>query len=291
MKIYYYLQPNEGEIADTVVALLKKASLRSHVHNYRNTITVAASSANLDGFFPNKWALQEDVCVRKKFFEDNGLLSCLENRVAFCAGLLDGDGSCKPRLAKPYPAKKNRNLSRVGAFKAVWSFYQIKYPFLIDYFHEFVESLATDSSGFAYRKGMLDKVYFRKRGMEALLKAGIAKWSWKARKCAESIPKMLEERMRVRESERTERAERIRKVGMRLVDAAEKLRVRPRVLHKLYARGSLRATLVGEGSGLGYLVIPWEEVERLKEKVEGRRRRGFEYSYEPREEAKRNGKA
>ncbi len=290
MKIHYYLQPNEGEIADRVASLLVRASLKPHVHLHRNTLLVTANSGNLDLFFPNKNALQEDTSARARFFEANNLLICLGNRIAFCAGLLDGDGSCKARLGKPRPAKKNRNLSRIGGYSVWWSFYQIKYPFLIDYFRDFAESLAPNSSGFAYRKGALEAIYFRKRGMEALLEAGIANWSWKVRKCAESIPKLIEERRKVREMESLERAARIGRIGMKLANVAKMLTLQKRLLVKWHKRGSLRATLVPEGTNIGYLVIPWEEVERLKARVEARRQRGFEYLYEPREEAKRNGK-
>nr|MDO8098988.1 hypothetical protein [Candidatus Njordarchaeota archaeon] len=263
-KIYYFLQANEGEIAGRVVSLLRKASLKPHIGYYGNTVRVFASSANLDKFFPNKAALLEDVSARRRFFEENGLLSSLENRVAFCAGLLDGDGSCKAHLSKPYPAKKNKNLSCVGAYNVAWFFCQIKYPFLLNYFHEFAESLATESSGFAYRKGALEAIYFRKRGMEALLKAGIANWSWKVRKCAESISKLVEERRRVREKENLERAKKVGEIGMKLRDVAKMFSLRTRQLQKWYRRGSLRATLLREGTGLGYLVVPWGEIERLR---------------------------
>ncbi|WXG46065.1 MAG: hypothetical protein WED05_05285 [Candidatus Atabeyarchaeum deiterrae] len=266
-KIYYFFQPNEGEIAERVVKLLARASLKPHVYHYGNTIRVAASSKNLDEFYPDKAALSEDASARRRFFEGNDLVSNLQSRIAFCAGLLDGDGTCKARFHKVPPANRNKRLSRIGCFHIQWSFYQIKYHFLVHYFRDFVESLAPDSIGFAYREGMLEATYIRRRGREALIKAGIANWSWKVRKCIESIPKLLEERRRVREKEELERAKEIGEVGMKLKDVAKTLGLQRKLLAKWHCRGAFCATLVREGTGIGYLVIPWEEVKRLKLRV------------------------
>lgn len=262
--ITFALQGNEGTVAERVIGLMRRAGLRPRVGRwFENCILVYACSRNLCDFFPDKERLLCDEVRRKRFFEDSNLLDKLENRVAFCAGLLDGDGWCKAYLLEGQE-------SGGRSFKYVsvkWGFSQLKYPYLIPMFQDFIESLALGSTSIGYirhkERGTVTYVRVNLRGREALLQAGIAAWSWKAAEYKRTILGLIEERDR-------ERAEELKKaVGgdMRLLDLAKMLGVESNTLYQRRRYGSLSARLVHVGRGRGYLVIPRDEVERLKRKL------------------------
>jgi predicted transcriptional regulator len=253
-------------------------------------------------------------------------LFSVEGGIPFIAGLLDGDGSLPVFV-------KNKDRSRFGeVYRWTWSFAQRKYPFLVDYLEGFVESLAPNSTHrykrdnlpFSFAGSVLN-INILKRGGEALLGAGIGRYSWKVaqwltkveeaygerRKYMRTgqIAEMLnvsrstvkrllktygikdyvggtgvlrkrgsriyvskdefEKKLREKLPDEKERAERI---GAKLTDVAKMLGVSPRSIRDLRYRGKLQAAKVsdrgsGGRGGHTYLVIPREEVERLKHEL------------------------
>nr|MDO8099711.1 helix-turn-helix domain-containing protein [Candidatus Njordarchaeota archaeon] len=261
-RVKIVFQWNEREMVDRVATLLKHCSLIPRIYDYGDCITVSVSSTNLCDFFPDKHALLKDESARRRFLGGGNNLHSRENGAAFCAGLLDGDGSCHTYLY-PNKADMERGWIGSGGIRVIWLFSQNKYPFLIDFFHEFVESLAPNSnaSGVSYRQdGSPYSLHVNRRGVDVLMQAGIDKWSWKVKKCVESRSKLLEER----EMEKQKMMRRVMSMGVKISDVAKTLGVRRSMLYKSFRRGKLQATLVCSWGGQRYLMIPREEVERLK---------------------------
>jgi hypothetical protein len=117
-QLYFSLQGNEAEMASSLVRILKKGGLKPHTYRRRtmggSCILVEAYCSNLADLFPDKEQLLRDEKKRAVFFQKNGLLTNLENRVAFTAGLMDGDGSCKAYL--------DRQKSVFGQIHVEWVF-------------------------------------------------------------------------------------------------------------------------------------------------------------------------
>ncbi|WXG43942.1 MAG: hypothetical protein WED04_07925 [Promethearchaeati archaeon SRVP18_Atabeyarchaeia-1] len=95
--VAYSLQGNEEELAHRVIAIMERAMLKPHLYRAKDKdcLYVVASCTNLGEFFPSKETILADGEARRKFFEDGNLVFDLGNRVAFCAGLPDGDGTCE----------------------------------------------------------------------------------------------------------------------------------------------------------------------------------------------------
>ena len=174
--IQFYLQAGEEkELAFRLRGLLRRAGMNPRVwkHSSLEMITVQVYSKALLEFLPDKESLAS-VSKEEEFLE-HYRLSTVEYGIPFLAGLIDGDGSCQVHIAK--------HTSSIGTIKPWdWSLGQSKYPFLIEYAREFVESLARDS----VRVWVDDRrannsitAVFRKRGILALLNTGITKYSWK----------------------------------------------------------------------------------------------------------------
>ncbi|WXG43943.1 MAG: helix-turn-helix domain-containing protein [Promethearchaeati archaeon SRVP18_Atabeyarchaeia-1] len=105
-------------------------------------------------------------------------------------------------------------------------------------------------------------------GRQALLGAGIAKWSWKVGTWMKSFSAISDAKC----EERAAREKLAENGGLKLVDVAKKLGVRPSILHRMYWSGRLQAELVRERAGIGRLVIPRNEAERLTSLLSERRR-------------------
>ncbi|WXG46244.1 MAG: helix-turn-helix domain-containing protein [Candidatus Atabeyarchaeum deiterrae] len=322
-RVRLFLQWNEEKIGEKVVEMLRRTGLNAHFdrpeQRVDRMVTVLAYSKVLFDFLPNAKALLDDVAVRNTFFEMNRLFE-VENAIPFLSGLLDGDGFCGASVRREYGLRSVRK---------EWYFTQTRYPFLVDYVKCFVVSLAANSVGVAEVSNGGKRVRFRRSGMQALLDAGIAKYSWKIQKMLEviaaiqrdaerfytvgEVAKMLGvspglvlrwvktnrlghlkrskialgktkpdkthlwhyipanevERLREGVTKNREEIERIKKDGMKLLDAARALRISPNTMRGWYRRGELRATLIHEPTwkGRGYLVISKNEVQKLKKRV------------------------
>ncbi len=279
-QVTYALQGNEGEIANRVTTFLERCCLKPRTYHYGNMIAVTASCTNLSEFLPDKETLLKDCDARRRFFERNDLLFNLGNRVAFCGGLIDGDGSCRARLQN----QKGGGSRCLGTLVVNWSLYQVKYPYLLDFFHEFVDSLAPNSTCFVRRKVRQKKgeeeptkttgkivfgAYVNRAGREALLRAGIAGWSWKVSKCMDSVFALIQER----EKERVKRVKSVMSEGgMKLVDVAKMLGMSSTTLRDWHKCGKIHANLVCVGGVQAgrrkFFVIPKVEVENLKRRKE-----------------------
>jgi excisionase family DNA binding protein len=195
-QLYFSLQGNEGEMAGKLVRILKKSDLRPHTYRRRtnggNNIFVEVYCSNLIDFFPDKEQLLRDEEKRAVFFQKNDLLTNPDNRLAFSAGLMDGDGTCKAYLDK--------HKSRFGQIHVEWVFSQSSYDFLLDFLLEFVESFVHNSTHIAYAKRCKSErsLQIRCQGRQALIKAGISMWSWKVAKYLKLVSELLRERERIR---------------------------------------------------------------------------------------------
>jgi transposase-like protein len=255
--VSYSFQGNEMGLAKKVLALLERAKLMPHLYKARskNCLYVVASCTNLGIFFPNKKTILANAEERRKFFENSHLVFDLGNRVAFCAGLLDGDGSCDATAMKI----RSKRATSVGGVHSRWLFTQTSYPFLLEFFRTTVEYIAAHSTSNVYREGSLCGVKVKRKGREALLRAGMAEWSWKAMTWTKSFSALKDAKY----EERVTREKLAENGGIKLVDIAKILGIRPSILHRMYWSGRLKAELVRERAGIGRLVIPRDEAKRL----------------------------
>lgn len=242
----------EEELALRIAELLRRAGLNPFTvrDSVRHSICVCVHSKALAAFFPNKRVLSvEGVEGGKRFLKENRLLGSVDLGVAFVAGLLDGDGRCRVSVRTAGGS--------VIAVSQSWSFSQVSYPFLADYVERFVESLA---SGGVHR-GVYDdsglvEVYIRKCGKEALLDAGIAKYSWKVTRCLSKVAEAEGRCFRYYTAK----------------GAARMLGVNPQTVNKWLRTGEMRYIKEKCREGVGdrralWFRIPVEEVERFKEKL------------------------
>nr|MDO8097916.1 hypothetical protein [Candidatus Njordarchaeota archaeon] len=271
-EVRFFLQWNEGDIAEKVALLLRKSNLvvrTKHLSsrsvkargrgskNGKGLIAVFACSTNLDGFFPDKKRLLSNETMKTQFFRKNDLSVSLMNRVAFCGGLLDGDGTCNVHLDRSHIHGR----AGVGKIHVRWAFCQLTFSFLRKWFQEFVESLAPNSTRVDHDDELGDvAVRVGRKGRDALLSAGIARYSWKVSAYVVSYKKLLES---VRNA-RIMRNKKVRAVGLELVRVANILGIHPTTLLRFRRRGELRAKSIENGRGRMCFVVPWDEVERLK---------------------------
>ncbi len=246
----------------------------------------------------------------------------VENGVPFLAGLLDGDGHCGVHVSR----------DRLLCASWDWRFAQSALLFLTDYVQRFLQRFDENSvrvTRTIRRDGRVEtQVKFRRRVVEALLRSGIAKWSWKAAqflkgpakfrgerekyltvgevarllnvsvwsvkrlvdlgevKCLRKgrtsrklrdlswryIPVDEVEEFRKRYDEDKEKVERVKRDGVKLLDVAKMLGGASAgslyfSLWKMHRHRKLHATMVKEGRGRGYLVVPMDEIERLRREV------------------------
>lgn len=265
--ISYSFQINEDEIANCAAAMLRQGGLKSTVLRRErwNYIAVQAHCVNLEEFFPDKRSLAREDDTRAEFFERNDLQN-MENGVAFSAGLLDGDGCCKVYM------RRGKQGMGFGGVDIKWIFHQAeKFGFLVDWFHRFVDSMFPDSTHVhcsrqdsSYSGTWMKSVYINGKGREALLQRRIDRWSWKVRRFMESLSALLKER----EMQKARWMERVRGLGSKLQEAADLLGVSKDVLYASYRHGEIRADLVRDAGGVGFLVIPRNEVDRLMAKYQ-----------------------
>jgi transposase len=209
---------------------------------------------NLKQFFPDKGLLLADEDLRRRFFEKNDLFN-RGNRVAFVAGLMDGDGTCRAY----WKSGKIKWKGAFGKIQVKWLFSQTSFPFLLDFFEDFVRQIAPNSLTIIRRDGRVEGASINRRGREALLRVGIAKWSSKARRWMDEVSRLLKKR----EEKKAEWIDKIGHLGVKLRDAAKMVGVSRARLSQLHGSGSLLALRVFEGKR-AILVVPTNEVERLR---------------------------
>jgi transposase len=190
-RVTFSLNKVEGELALRLVELLARAGLNPFkwTSKQRNVITVLVNSKALVSFLPDKKILRsDDVAERERLFEENKLFTAKEG-VPFLAGLLDGDGRCRVRV--------RRTKGYIRAVTSSWSFAQKSYPFLADYVRRFVESLAReDTHASVYNDAGTIDVYIPISSREALLEAGIEKYSWRVTRCLREVAEARSKRLK-----------------------------------------------------------------------------------------------
>jgi excisionase family DNA binding protein len=259
-RVTFCLGGNEAELALKLVDMLRRAGLKAIVKRDtdEDMLLVSAWSLSLLEFLGRKSILMRDSELQRRFFEENKLMD-VEFGVPFAAGLIDGDGFCQVSV-----------VDELGPFGKVnkwrWGFAQKKLPFLLDYFREFVESLAPGSVRLSKMKNGVVVAEVRQAGIEALLRAGIASYSVKAR-------------LWLRRVEEIAGASR-RGSYLTIGDVAEELRVgKPTVWRWLKAgrmqcvRWAAKRLKNGEGTYLSHRYVHVDEVERVRVELEGERER------------------
>lgn len=261
--VVFDVQGDEGELADRLIALLRRAGLSPWKSSYRsrqkNMIELETSSKLLLQFLPNKRALSNYAWARRAFFGRNRLYD-VRFGIPFLAGLIDGDGSCWVSV---------KDDCCFGSVSKGWEFAQSRYMFLVEYIRRFIGSLARGGVACgSVRKGIggdVVKMRFRESGMRVLLDSGIARYSWKVARWLREL-----------EEARSERAK-YYTVGR----AASVLGVSKHIVRKWLGAGVMtcvRRRVKGRGrrqAALSYYYVPIADVEKLREKL-GREPRPME---------------
>lgn len=165
---------NEERIARKLAKNFRQVGLNPRVRKipHVNMLRLTVCSRALRLFLPDKPVLRDDASERRNFFDGNKLLG-VKFGIPFFAGLLDGDGCCGVQVVQDRTFFPQMNSCK-------WSFSQRRYIFLVDYVKEFVESLTPNSARTWVRANTgVVTIVLRKCGIEALLKAGITKYSWR----------------------------------------------------------------------------------------------------------------
>jgi hypothetical protein len=179
--VEFSLQGDEIDIAGRLAEMLKRLGLKPCMmvgQRGEYKVNVRINSKFLVFRLPEKRRLVGDAVYRERFLGWWGLSTPLVS-VAFLAGLMDGDGSCR---VDDYGERLGCLRGR-GIGKWKWGFSQTKLPFLVDYVVRVLSSFAPNSVNVYVRVkpgGMKSyDVGFRKSASVALLERGIAKHSLK----------------------------------------------------------------------------------------------------------------
>jgi hypothetical protein len=173
--INFTLAIYESEIAHRIVEFFERQGLQPRVYSYpgqARCIRVCINSVRIRSYFPDK----RDFCSRalcdfrvQSWVNREHLEGALG--VPFVAGLFDGDGFVS--------AKVEYRGTIFGSLHSYWTFFQVSYPFLVEFIERYVNHLASDGAHFNRAKeGKIVKI--SSRGREALITQGIAIWSVKA---------------------------------------------------------------------------------------------------------------
>lgn len=242
------LQGNELEIADRVAEFLRRTGLMpiTCFSKRQYCMTVSATAWNLVSVFGRKRC----VCS----FDDNVGLRWLKRvgglEVAFIAGLLDGDGCVRASLV-------GLRDSIFGSLEEYWVFGQTKYPFLVDFICEYVNSLARGGATIVSAPGGRKKrVLITATGRETLLRDGIAEYSCKVAWFLSRVEKLKRESDCLRSRFLTT-GQVARRVGTYVATVDEWCR-------RGYLKHMLIRSSVCRGCGGYRYIIPVEEAERLE---------------------------
>jgi hypothetical protein len=252
-RVRLFLQGNEEEIAQKVMAMLRRVGLNPHIDkdSHKNLINLRTYSKALLQFLPDKEALRDDSAVRERFLDENRLFD-VENGVPFLAGFIDGDGNCDLSITK----------RRFKSAPMEWRLSQTSLRFMVDYIVRFVGSPSPDSVSVTEvlrKDGRRESnVRFLKPAINALLRAGIAKYSFKVAGCVREMTAFQSE------------FRNYYTVGV----AAHVLGVKPWVVRRMADAGEIKCNRTGGSAGspdLSHRYIPIEEVKKLLKKLEVRR--------------------
>jgi hypothetical protein len=196
-RVRFLLQGDEGDIASRVVGLLRRVGCNPRVERQKgkDMLVVRVYSKVLLSFLPDKKTLRGGAASERFLLERR--LHDPANALPFCAGLMDGDGTCR---ARPCRSRARVRQPCPGRFEVYWRFTQTKLPFLRRFFEGFVESLAPGSTGRSYRNGRWEDVRVNEAGREALRRAGFELWSLKAAESFQQVSRLRAEQTRLREA-------------------------------------------------------------------------------------------
>jgi hypothetical protein len=236
------LQGDEMSIAERVAGMLRRSGLNPRIYCERGSyvIRLTATAMNLTVLFPVKGRVRSMSDVALRWVVEEGV------EVPFVAGLLDGDGNTRVR----YDSRE----SVFGYVCSEWSFAQTKFPFLVDFFGDYVNGLVVRGASVSNSVGV-HIVSILRSGREALLLCGIAEWSYKVKDWlvrSESLERWLMD---------------IRSRFLTTGQVALRLGIGRCWVAKLCRRGRIRHILIRSVLSSGkryYNIIPVEEVERLE---------------------------
>nr|MDO8100551.1 helix-turn-helix domain-containing protein [Candidatus Njordarchaeota archaeon] len=179
--LLFSLQGDEDDIVKRIVEMFRRSGLNPTIDTTRgkvNEYRVEVVATNILSFFPDKNEfLSLDASALKNWIVHEGLGGKLG--VPFIAGLLDGDGSCRVESRS----------SIFGSIWMNWRFRQKKYPFLVDFLGQYINSLAVEGVSVSSKGGELTARILTS-GRDALIKAEIMKWSSKVVGCLKKYEKL-----------------------------------------------------------------------------------------------------
>jgi hypothetical protein len=243
-RVSFYLASDEAELVERVARYLRSFGRTPHVRppKSRNYFTVRFSGSRSPPPFPDK----------KQFLSGGDAWTWLSSEglddefaVPFIAGLLDGDGYCRASF---------HGKGALGHVDVRWSFTQKKYGFLVDYLVRYVNNLASSGSTPLPGRDGGREVLILAPGREALLRAGIARWSFKVARFLRSFEELRKRVLEVRSRFLTPN------------QAAKRLHVDGTTVWRWCKLGFVKCIRVrGASSKIrGYrCLIPVEEVQRL----------------------------
>jgi hypothetical protein len=260
--ITFTLASYEREIVDRIAKLFEQIDLSPKVYTHAgqaNCIRVCVNNVRLRSCFPDKnvfLSLELNNSQVIKWINRERLETHLG--VPFVAGLMDGDGFIDARVEYGHTI--------FGSLHSYWTFFQMNYPFLVDFVKRYVELLAPGGAAFnRVKQGKL--VNISARGREALLAKGIAIWSVKVRKWSDKV-----ERLRKMISDLRAGFLSPASVAVRLRQAVNRCTIREWCDRGYLKHIRIRAVARGP---FKYL-IPSSEVERLNDEI--RKSRKYEES-------------
>jgi hypothetical protein len=175
--IQFTLAIYEWEIVHRIVEFFERQGLRPRVYSYPDRtkcIKVYINNVHVRSCFPDKrefFSLVLDDSHVQRWVNRESLEGNLG--VPFIAGLLDGDGLIS--------AKVEYGRTIFGSLHSYWTFFQVSYPFLVDFIRRYINHLVPGGAHFNRAKeGEVVKI--SGQGREALIANGIAIWSVKVSK-------------------------------------------------------------------------------------------------------------
>jgi DNA-binding transcriptional MerR regulator len=307
-RILFFFQGDEGDLASRSVAMLERAGLRPRLgwDKRENMLVVWVSSRSLLEFLPDKGALRDDVARREKLFEEQELFS-VKCGVPFMAGLLDGDGSLQVRVNKrcfrrspsmhwsfsqsrypfliDYVVSFVKSVAPSGVKVRVCERGKREVDFRVHAVHTLLRLGIAKYSWKAAR--CLDEAsrLLVERGMfyttsEVGAMFGLSvqvvnRWvrDGKLKFCTRVGIGRNARRYFSREdvesfAEELGRVEKVKHEGLSLREVAGDVGVSDTMLRKLWHSGQIQATMVHGERGPKYLVIPRDDVQKLKQRYQ-----------------------
>ncbi len=253
-------QGNERDLAKKTVEMFARSGLSPILTAPKrlDEIVVSVSATNLLSFFPNKNRLVSlGIDPLKSWISDNQLNT--ELGVPFIAGLLDGDGFCRPL---------HQRSGVFGSIQEKWEFSQKKFPFLIDFLVQYISKMTSNGASINHGRNGQRVVRVLASGREALFKVGISRWSFKVNRCRQEAEEMKRQILEVKSKFQTvSQAARVLHLPC---NTLWKWCMHGQVKH-MRIRGALSRSVSGRVRHCCY--IPFHEVQRLQIKLRDNARR------------------